>query len=449
MVSTVIQEFPTVIFEHDGTLPEEDNETHILVSYIAFNIALVDKPLRISDEYRKSRYYVEGEGKFFGTLEVEFNASHEFKWDQIQEFLLLLNRRTQAVQWYPLRSRRDFESGCETLVLTINVNPSITHTKIETDTGTPAGTETAKAILPGPGAEVVAAYRSRPLIRAFDQHFHGWASDTRMPYADNEVLPAAEDGGPTLEPAPGYLPLYYADYLSIYQKEAQKPLPAKSEDKGDNEYPYEKAVRTRAFYWHCCAWAHYKLGQLVESSLCFDKATATPFNRFDDLQRPSQCPVPGIAPYPDQEYLLWQIGQQLPKSYSYVWDDGNMEWLYWLSMALAAVSADTIPHLARLFSDYLGVMLQRQYYFVANLKTQAFAALISECEAALRQAPIKHIGLYRSLCSKILDGYSDHIAEHPTVTQAEEIVLQNLYDPLRDKLRLEELRDFIQHCVGE
>ena len=126
-----------------------------------------------------------------------------------------------------------------------------------------------------------------------------------------------------------------------------------------------------------------------------------------------------------------------------------MEWLYWLSMALAAVSADTIPHLARLFSDYLGVMLQRQYYFVANLKTQAFAALISECEAALRQAPIKHIGLYRSLCSKILDGYSDHIAEHPTVTQAEEIVLQNLYDPLRDKLRLEELRDFIQHCVGE
>ena len=119
MTSTVIQELPDVIVETSGTVPEEKNDTHMLLSCIAFNIAKIDKPLRISEQYQQ---YVDG---YSGDLEVVYRADHVLKWDRIQEFLRLLNRHTQAVRCYPLRSSRDSDLNCETQVLRIDVHPSI------------------------------------------------------------------------------------------------------------------------------------------------------------------------------------------------------------------------------------------------------------------------------------------------------------------------------------
>lgn len=259
MVSTVIQELTTVLIEHNGTLPEEDNDTHLLLSYIALNIALVDKPLRISDKYHKYS------GKFSGTLEVVYHANHELKWDQIQARLLLIYRHTKAIHWYPVRTSKDSDLGCEIQTITIEVNPSINLADTERDanaktTKTAAFTESDALIA---GIEVIAAYRGQPRVRAFDQHFNAWANETYMPYVRNEVLPSAADGGPGLEPLPGSLPFSYEAYLSIYQERALEPLPAPGEGEDGYEEPRETAVRTRAFHWHCCAWAHYKLGQLV------------------------------------------------------------------------------------------------------------------------------------------------------------------------------------------
>ena len=439
MTSTVIQQLPTVDFEADGDVPAEENDTHILLSYIAFNVAAIDKPLRMSDRYHK---YAD---EYRGDLEVVYPAGHELKWDQIQEFLRLLTRHTQAVYWYPLRNfysdlKRDEQ------IVRIVVEAPVTSTEAPSDASHGAVAETVQHIPPGPGEKVVAAYRSTSRLRAFDQHFIVWANSSYMACARNEMLPSAEDGGPTLEPLPGFLLGSYAQYLSVYEEQAMEPLPAPSDKDDGYEAPQEVAVRTRAFYWHCCAWAHYKLGELVESRLCFHKATATPFNRFNSLQQESMCPVPGIAPYPDQEYLLWQIRQQLPRGYP--WDDGNLERLYWLSMALTVVSPEEIPDLARLFSEYLGLMLQVQYYFVANLKTQAFAALISDCEAAERQAPAEHKELYSMLNDEAQQGRALHMTDHPTATEAEKDAIQKLYGAFSARQAVEEYRRLIQSYVG-
>ena len=441
MINSVIQQLPAVLFETQGTAPEESNETHVLLSIVALNVGLASRPLRMLDSYCGDFSL----GKIRGTLDLVFRADQELDWERLQELLLAIHRRTQAIEWYLPRNSNDAELDCKTREISIKVYGSAFPLGSESKVPDAGVAAAPSAVFDSllVGMELLAGHRAHRRVRLFDFHCPHYFY---LPYSSHEVLPSAEDGGPALEPAPGSLCYSYAEYLSFFQERAQEPLPAPSDQDEGDEAPREVALRTRAYFWHCCAWAHFKLGQLDESQACFEKATATPYDRFKDLQRNSRCPVPGIAPYPDQEYLLWQIEHQLSRGYP--WQDGNMERLYWLSMALTAVSAEKIPDLARLFSEYLGLMLQVQYYFVVNLKTQAYAILIRDCEAAQRQAPAEHKELYWTLNYNLQIGRVTHIDEHPTATDAEKDAVQNLYGEFLDKRALENHRRDIQHYVG-
>ena len=79
---------------------------------------------------------------------------------------------------------------------------------------------------------------------------------------------------------------------------------------------------------------------------------------------------------------------------------------------------------------------------------QAFAALISDCEAAERQAPAEHKELYSMLNDEAQQGRAIHMTDHPTATEAEKDAIQELYGAFSARQAVEEYRRLIQSYVG-
>jgi len=147
----------------------------------------------------------------------------------------------------------------------------------------------------------------------------------------------------------------------------------------------------RPHYAHCCAWALYHLGDLAGSRQYCAAAMAleVPLHfGFDNRWLLTERP-----PVPDDEYLLWQVRQQLPLD-----DPHAYRWLY---LALWTLPEQMVGELADAFWYYIRThpwTLQ----IMPVLDDYTLEGCVQFCQEQLDKAPAAVLDLHQLLYQLVL-----------------------------------------------
>lgn len=144
-------------------------------------------------------------------------------------------------------------------------------------------------------------------------------------------------------------PVNYQALLADYDWLARRPLRGRDywahelrdvdNGPGDNEYFIDQYTNEdlyrRTHYCLASAWAHYHLDDFSSAAEAFARGFAEPAR--DSFGFDPEWPVDLLPPVPDNNYLRWQVDQQLR--------DGDYEAIpqpvkYWLGMALRTMSQE-------------------------------------------------------------------------------------------------------------
>ena len=144
-------------------------------------------------------------------------------------------------------------------------------------------------------------------------------------------------------------PVNYKALLADYDWLARRPLRGRDywthelrdvdNEPEDNEYLIDQYTNEdlyrRTHYYLASAWAHYNLGDLSSAAEAFARGFAEPAR--DSFGFDPDWPVDLLPPVPDDDYLRWQVDEQLR--------GGDYEAIpqtvkYWLGTALRTMSPE-------------------------------------------------------------------------------------------------------------
>ena len=178
---------------------------------------------------------------------------------------------------------------------------------------------------------------------------------------------------------------------------------------------------------HCCAWAHYRLGDHTAALQCFAAAMAivTAEEATDESGAPTLEHYWSL-PVHDPGYLLWQLQQQLPRNWTAARSHWNVTW--WMACAIARVPYQLVPNLAEAFEVYLPLSLPPQTHHPTPPAPHQYEQALALCAAGAAQADAVYAGLYASLQRNVCKSRLRQALNEPTATPASRAAALARYD---------------------
>ena len=221
-----------------------------------------------------------------------------------------------------------------------------------------------------------------------------------------------------------------ADLLVDYEWLAQTPRTKTREELrsyGRNPDYYDP-LEEQCRQLHCCAWAHYRLGNHAAALQCFAAAVDVPSSKEEMSNRKWGSPFRNFCTLPvhDAPYLLWQLQQQMPGNRTMARSHWIASW--WVACAIARVPYQLIPNLAEAYEAYMSLSLSLGEHHATPPDPARYEQALALCAAGAGQADSSYAGLYLALQRNICQSRLRQALNEPTATPASREAALARYD---------------------
>lgn len=230
------------------------------------------------------------------------------------------------------------------------------------------------------------------------------------------------------------------DYEWLSQQPSLLPKKDKESIKWGNIYSEAslkrvKNLHKRVEYLHKLAWAQYSSGDYPGALASFAEAVGSPLQERYDKDLDYCADVDNftafLPPVPAEEYVLWQLGQQLLQNPTDM--STHLQIRSWLSVAIESLPWNVRQGLKPAFEKYQHTYLVAGSYFVKPRTAEQFTEALALCAKGAQEVPVI-ADIFKQMSLNILKGQLREAMNQAGATEASKEAALAHYDTARAEM---------------